>query len=336
MHSLKNNLVTVTLIGLILFVLASYFSIKIGAYHFTILSTMDYLFSPNQSELSIILHDIRLPRLVITILAGANLAVAGAMMQGITRNPLASPSVLGINAGASFVIVLMTVLFPSVTGYWLIGSGFLGGLAAASLIFLMSFVFKGGAIEVKIALVGIAIQALFSSGTQSLLLFNEDSINKILVWLAGMLAGTTWDDVRLLLPISISALIASLLLAKSLSVLVLGDDVAKGLGQRIILIKGIVIILVVLLAGSTVATVGPIGFVGLIVPHLVRFLIGTDYRKILPLSALFGANLLLIADVLSRFIAFPSETPVGIVTALIGTPYFIYLARTKKSASALS
>ncbi|MFT8321974.1 MAG: iron ABC transporter permease [Bacillus sp. (in: firmicutes)] len=330
MQNVKNNTIFITFIGFIILVAASYFSLKIGAYHFTVHSIIHYLFSPDQSELSIILHDIRLPRLLITILVGASLAVAGAMMQGMTRNPLASPSVLGVNAGASFVVVLMTVLFPAVTGYLLIGSGFLGGLISASLIFMMSFVFKGGSIEVKIALVGIAIQALFSSATQSLLLFNEDSINKILIWLAGMLAGTTWDDVRLLFPISVTALIASFLLANSLSILALGDDVAKGLGQRTILVKVLVTFLVVLLAGSTVATVGPIGFIGLIVPHLVRFLVGIDYRKILPLSALFGANLLLIADVLSRFISFPSETPVGIVTALIGTPYFIYLARKNK------
>ncbi|MGP7816941.1 FecCD family ABC transporter permease [Niallia sp. 01092] len=332
MHNVNKNVFFISFIGLIILVIASYFSLKLGAYSYTIHSIFDHLFSPDESELSIILHDIRLPRLLITILVGANLSVAGAMMQGITRNPLASPSVLGINAGASFVIVLMTVLFPAVTGYALIGSGFLGGLVAASLIFMMSFIFKGGAIEVKIALVGIAIQALFSSGTQSLLLFNEDSINNILIWLAGMIAGTTWADVQLLFPISFIALLSSFLLASSLSLLVLGDDVAKGLGQRIILIKVLVIILVVLLAGSTVATVGPIGFIGLIVPHVVRFLVGVDYRKILPLSALFGANLLLIADVLSRFISFPSETPVGIVTALIGTPYFIYLARKNRKA----
>ncbi|WP_113928877.1 iron ABC transporter permease [Bacillus sp. P14.5] len=194
----------------------------------------------------------------------------------------------------------------------------------------MSAILQGGRLLVKIALVGVVIQSLFASATQSIMLFNDESIHQILVWLTGTVAGSTWEDLTVLTPVTIIGIGCSLLMVKVLSVLSLGEDIARGLGQRVRLQKLLVILIVVFLAGSSVAFTGPIGFVGLIVPHIVRFLIGPSHPLMLPVSALMGSALLVLADVGSRFISFPSETPVGIVTALIGAPYFIYLARTIK------
>lgn len=336
MHAYKKRIVISLAIVLSIILFFFYLSVKIGAVSYSVSSIIQLLFSDEASKESIILKDVRLPRAVITALIGANLAVAGALMQILTKNPLASPSVFGINAGASFTIVSFIVFFPGIMGWPLLLAAFLGGFAAAALIFFISTILKGGNLEVKVALTGVAIQALLSSCTQGLLLFNEDSAQNILVWLAGTVAGTKWEDVYLILPVSLIALTASFFLAGPLSVLALGDDVARGLGQRILILKATAGLLVVVLAGAAVAAVGPIGFVGLITPHVVRYIAGTDYRVVLPLSALFGGALLLSADVLSRFIAFPYETPVGIVTALIGAPYFIYLAKFYKKRSAIS
>ncbi|MEK4670820.1 FecCD family ABC transporter permease [Niallia sp. FSL R7-0271] len=316
--------------GLVILLISSFFSLKIGAFSFSSTQIITDLFSNSESESAIILQDVRMPRLLITMITGANLAVAGALIQALMRNPLASPSVLGINAGASLTVVSCLVFFPAITGYWLIITGFIGATVAALLIFIMSVVFRGGNIAVSISLVGIAIQAFFSSATQSILIFNEESIKTILIWLAGMTAGSTWDDVYLLLPLSLLVYFFAFCSHRSLTILLLGEEVAINLGQRLVAIKLYVSILVILLAGATVSIVGPIGFVGLIIPHIVRYLAGQDYKWLLPLSALYGGCLLVVADILSRFIMFPAETPVGILTALLGSVYFVYLSRTKK------
>ncbi|MCM3227317.1 FecCD family ABC transporter permease [Terribacillus saccharophilus] len=324
------RLLVLTVISVIVLLFCFYLSLRIGAFRFSTSEILHYIVTKDQTEKSLIFHDVRLPRALMTMIIGANLAVSGALMQAVTRNPLASPSVLGLNAGASLIVVFTTVMLPGVTGFALAGSGFVGGLLAAALIFFMSVVFKGGDQAVKIALVGIAIQALLSSGTQAILLFNEESTQQILVWLAGTVAGTTWDDIEVMLPFTFIGLIASFLAARRVSVLALGDETSVGLGVSIFTTRILLIAIVIMLAGASVSVVGPIGFVGLIVPHIARYLVGNDYRIVLPYCVLIGAILLTVADISSRFVSFPSETPVGILTALIGTPYFIYLARSYK------
>ncbi len=277
----------------------------------------------------VLLHMLRMPRMLAVCVIGANLGMAGCIMQALTRNPLASPSVFGINAGASFMIVLCTVAVPGLGGLALAGAGFVGGLLTVGLILLMSAAIRGGRADVRLALIGIVIQALLSSFTQGLLVFNEESASKLLFWLAGSAAGIKGEEAGLLLLVSLPGLFAALFLGRSLSLISLGEETAKGLGQRIWLVRSVGIFLVVLLAGVSVAVAGPIGFVGLIVPHMARYLIGTDHRLLLPFSALVGAVLLTAADVGSRFVDFPAETPVGLVTALIGAPYFVWLARRK-------
>lgn len=310
-------------------------SLMIGTSWISLSTVLDYLFEYSTLEKEhIILHVLRMPRALAIVFIGANLSVAGCIMQVLTRNPLASPSIFGINAGASFVIVLCTTLFPAVSGLALAGAGFAGGLLAVSVVLIMSFALRGGQAEVRMALIGVVVQALLSSFTQGLLIFNEESAGRILFWLAGSAAGVKWEEIGLLMLFSITGLIMAIFISKSLSLFSLGEDIARGLGQNVWNIRILGSVIVIVLAGVSVSVVGPIGFVGLIVPHITRYLLGTDYRLLIPFSAIFGAMLLTIADIASRFVHFPSETPVGIITALVGAPYFVYLARRQsRSAS---
>ena len=267
---------------------------------------------------------LRLPRLLLGLLLGANLAVAGALMQAVTRNPLASPQVFGVNAGASLFVVLALLLFPALGTANLVYFAFFGAMIGGLLVF--SFASVRGMTSLKLALVGMAIHLLLTSLTKGLILFN-DRITNVLYWLSGSISDSGWIEVRLILPWSIIGLILAFSLAKSLAIFQLGQDVAVGLGQNITRIRMLAAVAVVLLAGVTVAVAGAIGFIGLMVPHIVRRLVGEDYRYVLPISALCGGLLLTYADVLARFIAYPYESPVGIVTALLGAPFFLYLAK---------
>ncbi|WP_314001987.1 iron ABC transporter permease [uncultured Paenibacillus sp.] len=308
-------------------------SIATGAFDVSLSTILAAVFAFDGSKEHLIIQTIRIPRAFVTAFVGANLAVAGALMQAITRNPLASPGVLGVNAGAAFVVVLLSVILPGMSGIVSLAAAFAGGAAAASVVYFINAHVKGGSVEVKMALTGVAVQALLASLTQSLLIFNDQKTEMVLFWLAGSAAGMDWTDVKLLLPWSIAGLIAACCLGRSASVIGLGEETARGLGQRTAVARGLCALMVVVLAGVSVSIAGPIGFVGLIVPHIARYLVGVDYRVVIPVSAIFGSVLLVLADIASRFVSFPYETPVGVVTALIGTPYFIYLARRKRKVS---
>ncbi|ALS78441.1 iron ABC transporter permease [Planococcus sp. ANT_H30] len=275
----------------------------------------------------IIVTTSRMTRTIIATFIGANLAVAGALMQAMTRNPLASPDILGVNAGALFFIVLSATFFSvdSLQSYMWIA--FLGaGVAGVSVYFLGSLG-KDGLSPIRLVLAGAAISALFVSFTQGLLVVDEQRLQSILFWLAGSVSGRSLDMIIPVLPYMLIALIIALFLGKPVTILLAGEDVAKSLGQRTALLKVVIGIVVIVLAGGSVAVAGSIGFIGLIVPHLVKGIVGPDYRWVIILSALMGASLLLLADVVARFIIAPQEMPIGVMTALIGTPFFIYIAR---------
>ena len=273
-----------------------------------------------------IIQEVRLPRVVVGAMVGASFAVAGAIMQGMTRNPLASPSIMGLNAGAAFFLVLAFVLLPGLNYTGLIIASFFGAGFGAALVFGIGSLSRGGLTPVKLALAGAAVTALLSSLTTGLVLYFNLAQN-VLFYTAGGLQGTRWEQVQLLLPWFLGALIAALVLSRSVTVLSLGDEVAKGLGLRTGLVKALCTLVVLLLAGAAVAVAGGVGFVGLVVPHVARFLVGLDYRLIIPSSALLGALLLVLADLGARMLKPPFETPVGLITALIGVPFFLYLAR---------
>jgi iron complex transport system permease protein len=279
------------------------------------------------SDEHVIVQTTRLPRAFIATFVGANLAVAGALMQALTRNPLASPSIFGVNAGAIFFIVLALTFFSVDSLAVLVWVAFLGACVAALTVYLLGSIGRDGLTPVKIVLAGAAISALFMSFTQGLLVLDETGLQDVLFWMAGSIAGRDTEVLFPVLPYMIAAGIAAFALAGPVSILNSGEDIAKGLGQKTVLVKIACGATIVILAGSSVAVAGSIGFVGLVVPHVARFLVGADYRWIVPYSAVLGAILLLNADIAARFLIRPSEVPIGIMTALIGAPFFIYLAR---------
>ncbi|OEH91756.1 FecCD family ABC transporter permease [Bacillus solimangrovi] len=312
--------------GLILLLIGLVLSVSVGAVDINFSTVIGAILSFDQSKEHMIISTIRLPRAIIGAIIGMNLAVAGALMQALTRNPMASPQIFGVNAGASLVVVSATVLLPNISPSTLVYFAFIGAAIGGLVVYTMAS--SGGSIApVKLALAGMAVHLFFSSITEALIIFNETTTEAILFWLAGAIDGSTWNDIGIIMPWSLVGLLISILLSRSISVFSLGEDVAKGLGQKIEIIRIVSGITVIVLAGSSVAIAGPIGFVGLIIPHITRAIVGIDYRVVIPFSALFGALLLVYADVASRFIAFPFESPVGIVTALIGAPFFLYLAR---------
>ncbi|WP_422821933.1 FecCD family ABC transporter permease [Vreelandella arcis] len=278
----------------------------------------------------IILRTERLPRAVVATLVGSSLAIAGALMQTMTRNPLASPGLLGINAGAMFFVVIAVSLLPLHSPADYVGAALLGALVAALLVVVLSRGHQGEFSPLRVVLAGVAVTAMFVSLSQGLLIIDQQSFESVLYWLAGSVSGRELPLVIPLLPLFGIALLLCALLVKHANALMLGDDMVAGLGLRAGTIKLLLGLVVILLAGTSVALAGMIGFVGLIVPHMARGLFGVDHRWLLPACALLGACLLLLADVASRFLMPPQDVPLGVMTALIGTPWFIYLARRKQ------
>lgn len=316
------------IIGICIFIISFMSSIVFGQTPISIKTAIEAFTQFDESSTEhIIITTTRVSRAVIATVIGSSLAIAGALMQALTRNPLASPSIFGINAGALFFVVFSSV-FLSVTSLvhfmWI---AFLGAGVAAVMVFFLGSLGRDGLSPIKIVLAGAAISAFFSSFTQGILVLNEQNLEGILFWLAGSVSGRTMDMLEPILPFMIGAGILSFLLGTSINILTSGEDIAKGLGQRTILIKSLIGIVIVFLAGGSVAVGGSIGFIGLIVPHIVRSFVGIDYRWIIPYCALFGASLLLLADVAARFVIMPEEMPIGVMTALIGAPFFIYIAR---------
>ena len=281
----------------------------------------------------LVIHSERFSRTVTSVVVGAGLAIAGALMQTLTRNPLASPGILGINAGAMFFVVIGATLFSLTSPSQLVWAAFTGAATAAVLVYFLGQEAGRGVSPVRTVLAGVAVTALFVSFAQGLLILNQDRFESILFWLAGSVSGRDLDAIAPLLPLFGGALILALLLSRQLNLLGLDDEVIRGLGLRVGQVRLLIGLVVIVLAGTSVAMAGLIGFVGLIVPHMARGLFGTDHRWLLPLSAIIGATLLLAADTLARLVIPPQEIPVGVMTALLGTPLFLHLARHVRKVS---
>ena len=277
----------------------------------------------------LIIRTVRLPRSLIVILVGAAIAVAGTLMQGLTRNPLADPGILGINAGAAMAVVMTSFIFGTSSPIVYAWSAFMGAGVAAVTVYSLGSLGRGGLTPLNITIAGAALSAFLSSLTTGILILSQKTLDEIRFWLAGSVAGSDFTLFLQVLPYIAIGLVVAFAIGKPITTLSLGEDVARGLGQRTAWVKVAAAVSVVLLAGSSVAVAGPIGFIGLVVPHIVRFIVGFDYRWILPYSAVFGAILLLVADIGARLLIKPQEVPVGVMTALVGTPFFIYLARWK-------
>ncbi|WP_415175384.1 Fe(3+) dicitrate ABC transporter permease subunit FecD [Pantoea sp.] len=303
---------------LLMLALCALISLKLGVQVLT-WSTLWTAWQPS-SEAHFVVMEYRLPRVVLALLVGAALAVSGVLVQGIIRNPLASPDILGVNHAASLASLLALLLLPSFPLGWLPLVAFGGGCFALLLLRGLA----GTSSPLRLAVVGVALAACFASVTDYLLLSRPQDVNTALLWLTGSLWGRDWQMVLLALPLPVLLLI-SLACCRDLDLLALGDDRAATLGVSLHHFQRGVLLLGVALAALAVAVCGPISFISLVVPHLVRRLVGGRHARLLPFSALLGALVLLLADVLARTLSPPMELPAGVITALIGAPWFFWL-----------
>lgn len=328
---------TTLVLGLIgcvaLLVLVSLLSIAIGSKQIPLSTVLDALRHYNVADTDqVIVRSLRVPRTLIGLMVGAALGLSGALMQGVTRNPLADPGILGVNGGAALFVVGGIYWFglSTLTAYvWL---AFAGAAAASVAVYLLGSLGREGATPVKLALAGAALTAMLGSLTTALLIGDVDTFDQFRFWSVGSFAGRGPDVAAQVAPFILVGIVLALFCGRVLNALSLGDDVAKSLGQRVGLARVFVAIVVVLLCGAATAAAGPIGFIGLTIPHVARLVTGPDYRWILPYSMLLAPILLLGSDVIGRVVALPGELQVGIVTAVLGAPFFIFLVRRRKLA----
>ncbi|MFI6348178.1 FecCD family ABC transporter permease [Streptomyces sp. NPDC050560] len=275
----------------------------------------------------------RVPRTLLAVAVGASLGLSGAVMQGVTRNPLADPGILGVNMGASLAVVTAITYFglASASGYIWVALG--GAGLTAGFVYAVGSLGRGGATPLKLALAGAAISAAIASLVSAVVLPRNDIADTFRLWQIGGVGGASYGQLGSVAPFLCAGLVICLASARSLNSLALGDELAAGLGERVALVRATAALGAVVLCGASTAVAGPIGFVGLVVPHACRLLVGVDHRWLLPFSALGGGALLTAADVVGRVVARPSEIDVGIVTALVGAPFFLHIVRRQKVRS---
>lgn len=317
-------------LGILLLIISFILSLCIGSTFIPPNTAIHALFYPDLLNIEhILVTTTRLSRSVFAVVVGGCLAVAGALMQALTRNPLASPSIFGINAGATFSIIVCSMVFQLDSMQQYIWVALIGAFVAGAMVYVIGTMGAGRFNPIRIVLAGAAITALFGSFTQALLVIDQEGLDSILFWLAGSVANRQLDTLTTLLPYIGVALVGAVLLAKPINILMAGDEISKGLGQRTALVQMSMGLDITVLAGCAVAMAGNIVFVGLIVPHIVRKLMSTaiSHEWLIPGCMIFGALLLLIADMAARVIIFPQEIPIGVMTAFLGAPLFIYLIR---------
>ncbi|KHF37510.1 Iron-uptake system permease protein FeuB [Paenibacillus sp. P1XP2] len=290
------------------------------------------LTSKSAGEKLSMIREIRLPREVAAIFVGAALAVAGAIMQGMTRNPLADPGLLGLTAGANAALAVTLALLTSVNYFGLMIACFIGAAAGAALVFGISAVKRGGFSPLRIVLAGAAISAFLNAVADGVGITFKIS-KSVSMWTSGGLIGANWSQLQVIVPFIVAGIIVAMLLSKQLTILSLSEEVAVGLGQKTARIKAILFVVTVLLAGASVALVGSLTFLGLMIPHIVRAIVGTDYRFAIPMAAVMGGAFMMIADTLARTITAPYEAPVAAIVAVLGLPFFLVIARKGGQAS---
>jgi len=303
-------------------------TIAFGVSKLPALRALQLLLSPDGSPDSALVWHVRLPRAALALLVGANLAIAGVLIQTLTRNPLASPQTFGINAGASLAIVLCLIGLPQLSGGGIVWPAFIGAAVVGLAMWGLSV--SGTMNNMTLALAGISIQLVLAALVQAILIANN-AAEDIVYWLAGSISGGQWGKVWIILPFTILGAGLALFSGRHFGVLALDETTGLSLGQNARRVGGLAAFLIVILAGSAVAVAGPIGFIGLLVPHIIRRLAGGDQLTLIALSAVAGPLLLNTADLIGRVAAFPAEIPVGIVTALIGAPAFLGILWKQRS-----
>lgn len=295
-----------------------------GSVHISFQEILRIFTSSGNGAMDQIMLNIRLPRTLVAALVGINLALSGAILQAVMKNPLADPHIIGISSGAGLAGVAIMILFPALE-YLITPAAFVGAMAAAACIYILAW--KEGIRPVRIILAGVAVSAFLGSGISALMIFYSDRVHGALMWMVGGLSARSWPHVDIILPYAAAGMLLAFLGAKHLNILQLGDDIAKGLGLHVEFTRLFMTAVAALLAASAVSVVGLLGFVGLVVPHAARLMIGSDYRFLLPASALLGAAVVTASDTFARIVFSPVELPVGIIMAFIGAPFFLFLLR---------
>ncbi|GEC90476.1 MULTISPECIES: FecCD family ABC transporter permease [Brevibacillus] len=310
----------------IMLVVAVLLSIGLGSVRLTLAETIETLLGHGDAASQTILWDIRIPRIFLALLIGANLAASGALLQAVMQNPLADPGLTGVSSGAAVTVLFIMLVVPDYS-YLIPLAAIIGGGVAAGMVYSMAWKKQGGLTPVRIILSGVAVNAVFGGAIGLLSILYSDKLPGALQWMNGSLSGKGMGDVMVMLPYSIVGWIAALLSIRQANILRLGEQVAHNLGQNLHRLRLSLSIIAVYLAAVSVSTVGLVGFIGLVVPHMARMLVGSDYRLCLPFSLVLGSLVLLVADTFGRTAFAPLEIPAGIVMAIVGGPYFLYLMR---------
>ncbi|MBM7661857.1 iron complex transport system permease protein [Bacillus mesophilus] len=308
----------------ILFVVSMLYGLVTGSISIPLQEVWTALFYQSNTTEGQIIWDLRLPRILTGALVGACLAIAGALLQGVMRNPLADPGIIGVSAGAGLVAVVMMIVLPQYIQFLPLGA-FLGALLTTFVIYFVAW--KGGVSPLRMILAGVAINSLLGAVMSAIMILYSDRVQAVLPWLVGGLGGRSWPHFSIIWPYALIGMVLSVFAIKHANILLLGDDVAKLLGNQVEKSRAFLILLATFLAGAAVSVAGLIGFVGLVVPHIVRLIVGNDYRFLLPISAIGGAFIVVLADTAARSWFEPIELPVGILLALLGAPFFLYLLR---------
>lgn len=321
-RSKKRNLVM--FLGLILLVAVLFISMIIGTANTSFSDLYNVFIGVQNTESYRILYHIRIPRVLTAMFAGISLAIAGCILQGVLKNPLADPGIIGVSAGAGLAAMVVMIVLPEYTNMVPIVA-FVGAMVATLILFALAW--EDGIQPLKLILAGVAVSAFFAGGMTCLMVFFSDKIQGTVNWMAGGFSGASWKHITMILPYTIIGLVGVSISSKLLNALQLGDDVAKSLGTRVEATRFFLVTLAALLAASAVSVAGMLTFVGLIVPHMMRLVVGSDFNYLLPSSAIFGGILLIVADTVARTAFSPIEVPVGVFMSFIGAPFFLYLLK---------
>ncbi|WP_339216912.1 iron ABC transporter permease [Ornithinibacillus sp. FSL M8-0202] len=297
-------------------------SLLFGAADIDFQSVWLALTSSDQTDQITIIRELRIPRVVAAMFVGASLSVAGAIMQGLTRNPLADPGLLGLTAGANLALAITIASIPSANYFSIMLACFIGAAIGALLVFGIGLMKKGGFSPFRIVLAGAAVTALLTAISDAIGIYFKIA-KDVSMWTSGGLIGTTWKQLLVIIPVIVIGIIVAILFSRQLTILSLHENVAVGLGQKTRKIKAVLFVVIILLTGAAVALVGNMVFIGLMIPHMVRAIVGTDYRVIIPFSAIVGATFMMLADLAGRTINAPYETPVAAIVAILGLPFFL-------------
>lgn len=314
--------------------LSIFLSVALGSRAIPFSEVIKTLFNGSYESFEANVVRARIPRTVFGVLAGAALGVSGVLMQAITRNPIADPSILGVNTGASLMVVIGMAFFHISAGVEYVVLSFIGGIVTAVFVYGIASLGYGGVTPIKLALSGAATSTALGSLVSIIMMPNDRVMEQFRFWQVGSVGGTNWDDIEIVLPFIAVGIFVAFAIAPALNTMALGDEMATGLGVNVKFVRGIAAIAGVLLCSTVTAFAGPIGFVGLMIPHLMKLLVGPDYRYLIPVSILGGSSLLVISDVIGRVAGSPGELEVGVVTAVIGAPVFVGIVRKAKVGKA--